>query len=282
MFKKILAAVAFLACGTAYAFHPQTGTWVVTSELDGKPGRGMALDVQNDTLLMQMYAYENDGRPTFYFSAGQLKDDVYQGALTSYRGGRSFGSEPRSGVEASRPGNVSIRFTSGTTGFITFPGEPEIAISRYNYGYPAVPSSLKGAWALTSLGSEGVLADVIDLVQQASATEGGNGLMVTANGMSGCEHQVRGSLAGTVLCVKINTSGQLLRSYLFTYSINDGEGFSSARGNGAEQLLVVKRLTDSMGKGTGIVYKSEEAEVPVHPALQEQLARVAQEAAQQQ
>lgn len=262
MFKKTLAAAILLGCGLAQAFMPQSGSWVVNSELDGKPGRGMVVDAQNGTVALQMYAYENDGRPTFFLAAGPLVSNRFSGPLTRYSGGRYFGSGPRSGVEAGSPGQVSVRFTSGISGFITFPGEPEVAISRFNFGYPAVASSLRGMWTLTSFGSEGVFSEVVNMQLQTPATANGNGLMETADRLFGCEHQTRGNLAGGVLCVKITSSGQLLRSYYFVYSVNEGEGSSRTNGTRPEQVLVVKRLLDPQGVGTGIVYA---ADAPVDP-----------------
>jgi len=86
--------------------------------------------------------------------------------------------------------------------------------------------------------------------------------METADRLFGCEHQIRGNLAGGVLCVKITSSGQLLRSYYFVYSVNEGEGSSRTNGTRPEQVLVVKRLLDPKGVGTGIVYA---ADAPVDP-----------------
>ena len=43
MLKKIIFAGAMFAAGVAHAFTPQTGTWVVDAELNGKPGRGFGL-----------------------------------------------------------------------------------------------------------------------------------------------------------------------------------------------------------------------------------------------
>jgi len=261
MFKKVIAVAALASAGLAHAFMPQNGTWVVTSEVNGKPGRGLAMDAQNGTLVMQMYAYESNGQSSFYLASGPLTGDSFTGPLTRYSGGRYFGSGPRSGVEAGTPGNVSIRFTSGTTGFITFPGESEVAISRFNFGYPAEVQSLKGLWTFTSLGSEGVVADAAVLSVQTAGTSGGNGIMQSADNQFGCEHQTSGSLAGGVLCVKINAAGtQLLRSYYFLYSVNEGEGISNAYGSGTSQTLTVQRLTTPQGVGTGIYYKSAAAE----------------------
>ncbi|AVP56601.1 hypothetical protein C7H73_02180 [Pulveribacter suum] len=158
------------------------------------------MDAQNGTLVVQMYAYESNGQPTFYLASGALQNDRFSAPLMRYSGGRYFGSGPRSGAEAGSPGNVNVRFTSGTTGFITFPNEPEVAISRFNFGYAFAPASLKGIWTLTSFGSEGMLADAVEFTRLEDATANGNGIMVSPNGLFGCEHQVRGQLAGGVLC----------------------------------------------------------------------------------
>ena len=42
-------------------FTPQAGTWVIDAELDGKPGRGLAIDVQGNTVVLQVYGYEANG-----------------------------------------------------------------------------------------------------------------------------------------------------------------------------------------------------------------------------
>lgn len=220
--KKLMTAALLCSAGMAYAFMPQAGTWVVTSEVDGKPGRGLAIDVQNDTLLMQMYAYEASGQPTFYLAVGQVSDSRTTTPLTRYTGGRHFGSGAQSGAAAGSPGNVSIRFTSGTTGFITFPNEPEKAISRFNFGYAAQPASLKGFWVFNSIGNEGAQTDVVELAATAGASNTGNGAMITRDGLFGCEHQVSGNLAGDVLCVKVNAQGVLQRAYILQYMLHPG------------------------------------------------------------
>lgn len=257
-FKKWVAAALFMSAGLVHAFAPQAGTWVVTSEVDGKPGRGFGIDVQNTTLVMQMYAYESTGASTFYLAVGDVVDNKVNTALTKYTGGRSFGSGARSGVSAGSPGNVNIRFTSGTTGFITFPNEAEVAIGRFNFGYGAVSESLRGFWTFNSIGSEGLQSDLVQLTKNQGATANGNGLLSDANGLFGCEHQVRGTLAGNVMCVKINQSGQLLRSYLFVYSVNEGEGYSQISSTSTQQMLQIRRLTTPAGVGTGLVYKDSE------------------------
>lgn len=258
MFKKILAVAALMGAGLVHAFSPQAGTWIVTSEMDGKPGRGFGIDVQNTTLVMQMYAYESSGQPTFYLAVGDVVDNKVTAPLNKYSGGRFFGSGARSGTATGSAGNVSVRFTTGTTGFITFPNEPEVAISRFNFGYGAVAESLRGFWTLNSIGSEGLQSDLVEFNTSLAPTANGNGLMSNTAQTFGCEQQVRGALSGNVVCVKINSSNQLVRSYVFVYSVNEGEGYSVGSASSSQQSLYIRRLTTPKGVGTGLFYKDAE------------------------
>lgn len=255
-----------VSAGLAQAFAPQSGTWIVGSEENGQPGRGLSIDVQNNTFVMQMYGYEGSGQPTFYLAVGNVADDTVTAPLNQYSGGRFFGSGPRSGAPTGSPGNVTVRFTSGTTGFITFPNEGEVAINRFNFGYAPIADSLRGFWTFNSIGSEGLQSDLVELRIAQGGTDTGNGLMSDASGRFGCEHQVRGTLAGNVLCVKVNSSGQLLRGYVLVYSVNEGEGYSIASANSTRQMLSVRRITTPNGQGTGLIYKDAEVAEASDPA----------------
>ncbi len=276
MFKKIITVAALLGAGWVHAFMPQTGTWVVTSELDGKPGRGLAIDVQNDVFVLQMYAYENNGHPTFYLATGRLVDNQVSAPLMRYAGGRHLGSGPLSGQEAGNAGTAQFRFTSGVTGFVTLPGETEKAIARFNFGYPFAAPSLRGIWNFTSLGPLGLTAEVANLTVSGPATNTGNGIVASSDGLFGCEHQTSGNAAGGVLCVRLNAQGQLQRGYLFVYSVNEGEGYLlNASGSMTEQLVSVRRLTTPSTIGTGIVFKEAEQSQPDTTLLEQALSDLA-------
>lgn len=275
MLKKIIYVILSFGATIAQAFAPQAGGWAVNAEFDGRPGRGMTIDVQNDTIALQVFAYESNGQATFYLGAGRLGSDGKANlSLMRYSGGRFFGSAPRSAQEIGGAGVAMVRFTSGVDGFITFPGESEKAISRFNFGYAAVPESLRGIWTLNSIGSEGLQSDLVELVVNQGATTNGNGLVANTSDTFGCEHQLRGDLSGKVLCVKINSRGQLLRSYIFVYSVNEGEGFSSASATSTQQLLSIRRLTTPKGIGTGLVVKSNEQGVNNSSALLQHIDKI--------
>lgn len=130
----ILASVLAVSCTATWAarsFTPQAGTWAITEELDGKPGRGLAIDVQGNTFFMQVFGYEQNGDATFYMATGQLDGDSITVPLMQYQGGRSFGSDARDAQELGSPGNVTVSFSNGLQGTVQFPGEPARAIQRF-------------------------------------------------------------------------------------------------------------------------------------------------------
>ncbi|WP_148293216.1 choice-of-anchor P family protein [Comamonas sp. B-9] len=135
----------------------QSGTWIIKDELNGEPGRGMGIDIQDGVLFMQVYNYRATGAPTFHTALGSLHDNTVTAPLYYYEGGRFFGSEQRDGHEAGSPGNVVITFTSRTTGTIQFPGEPTKVMQRFDYeGTPAGVFSdpaFVDRWAMVELNS---------------------------------------------------------------------------------------------------------------------------------
>ncbi|WP_395026507.1 hypothetical protein [Comamonas odontotermitis] len=123
-----------LAQAEQRSFTPQAGTWVVSAEVNGKPGRGLAIDVQEDTFFMQVYNYKANGEATFHTALGELKGNTVTAPLTHYEGGHYFGSGPLTAHEAGNAGDVTITFTSGLRGTVQFPGEETVAIERFLAG----------------------------------------------------------------------------------------------------------------------------------------------------
>ena len=126
-----LAALSGAASWAARDFTPQAGTWVINQEVDGKPGRGLAIDVQGNTFFMQVFGYEKNGDATFYTATGHMDGTAVTAPLMRYQGGRSFGSEARDAKEDANLGNVTVSFTSGLKGTVQFPGEPAVEIRRF-------------------------------------------------------------------------------------------------------------------------------------------------------
>ena len=137
-FAHIVAAAGFILAGVlplhaGPLFDVQNGTWVVTEEVNGQPGRGMAMDVQDGILVVQVYNYEKSGQPTFHLTSGAIVEGKFTGTLMKYRGGRYFGSGPLEAVPDGSAGDVEIQFSTATSGTIQLPGEPPVPISRFKF-----------------------------------------------------------------------------------------------------------------------------------------------------
>ena len=134
-----MASLALLGSAGAHAardFTPQAGTWVVSEELNGKPGRGLVIDVQGNTFFMQVFGYEKNGDATFYTATGQMDGNGVTAPLMRYQGGRSFGGGARDAVEDKSLGDVTVSFSNGLKGTVQFPGEPAADIERFLYNDP--------------------------------------------------------------------------------------------------------------------------------------------------
>ena len=160
LFRSSLLASALALLGSPPAqaasdFTPLPGTWIVSAEQDGKPGRGMAIDVQDGILVMQVYNYRANGSPSFHLAVGSIDGNQVSAPLKSYRGGRYFGSGPLSGVEESDAGEVRIEFTSATQAQLRFPGEPTVAIQRFRFENTAASALPSAYWLLSMQDSTG-------------------------------------------------------------------------------------------------------------------------------
>lgn len=245
MFKKWLLCVALLSTAIAHAFTPQSGSWVIDDELDGKPGRGMTLDVQNTTMVMTMYAYETNGQPTFYVGAGTYSNGAGSVTLQRYAGGVFLGStSPMSATGTGSPGAVAFQFTSGTKGTMTLPGEPPKAITRYEFGYASFRDSLIGSWVFsvhndTENGENRGASEIIFLGSAGHTFVGNSGLYIK------CDNPSTGTYAGYVACARTDNTGRLLKTYYFKVSGDIGEGFVEGDSNGTN--LYLRRLKKSLG-----------------------------------
>ncbi len=127
----VVATATLSSAWAARDFTPQAGTWIISEELDGKPGRGLAIDVQGNTFFMQVFGYEKNGDATFYTATGQMDGNTVTAPLMRYQDGRSFGGDARDAVEDGSPGAVTVSFANGMQGTVQFPGEQAVAIQRF-------------------------------------------------------------------------------------------------------------------------------------------------------
>lgn len=127
---------------------PQIGTWAIDEEVNGKPGRGFQIDVQNDVLVLYFYGYEQTGESTYWLAAGRIPDgsDELSADLGEYEGGMAFGDPIKNATYLGSRGKLTIRFTNRTEGEICLPNESCKAISPFNFGFEKSAYDLLGSW----------------------------------------------------------------------------------------------------------------------------------------
>ena len=247
----VFAALTALA-STAQAFMPATGIWGIDSEMNGTPGRGFNIEVENEVMVFTYYGYRADGSSVFYLAAGAVTNNVFTAALTDYRGGTPIGASYRSATAQGSAGNVSIRFSNGLKGVLTLPGESPKAVSKFSFGYASTAQGLLGSYLFAYVSPTARLVDYYTLSRITGlSTANGNGLVTDATTTFSCENMVSGSLAGNTVCLE-STNNLLDDQYFFKMSGDRGAGFGSWMSAGATFAVNVLRTATVTGRQTGI------------------------------
>ena len=158
MRAAILALIAaFSLAPAANAYTPETGPWVSPNF-----GAGIYLELQDDVLLLTIYAGDAQGYPIFYTAAGRLDGNaLFRGRLIRYDNLQCIGCTPVPPPdEFDDVGWVRIEFNpnDNTKGELTWPNGSKIPITRFMYGYqrdsdPATltndTAKMLGEWNIT-------------------------------------------------------------------------------------------------------------------------------------
>lgn len=252
--RALTAAVALLVTGASHALMPAPGLWGVSAELNGSPGRGFQIEVENEVLVLSYYGYRADGSSVFYNAVGPISNNRFSAPLVEYRGGTPLGASFRNGAENGSPGTVTLDFRTGKSGTITLPGESPKAVVKFSFGYAPTPEGLFGTYLLTYIGPTFINSAFYSLTRSlGSGTSTGSGLAVNPAGNFGCENQTTGALAGIVLCVEANNSPND-DYYYFRMSGDRGAGIGTwkAVAQTVSYSLFVTRTHSRTGRTTGI------------------------------
>jgi streptogramin lyase len=109
---------------------PESGLWWAPSE----GGRGFAIEVQGNSLLLTGYMYDSAGKPIWYAAGpnAMLAPTAYAGTWEQFGNGQTLtGSYIQSSVVNFSVGPVSVQFSTTTSGVLTFPDGRQVAIQRF-------------------------------------------------------------------------------------------------------------------------------------------------------
>jgi hypothetical protein len=117
---------------TSVPFQVESGLWGIDAELvTGEPGRGFQLVYQGNTLVLTYFGYTESGESVFYQASGPVAENAFQGELLEFVGGTVIGGDYRPAVLSGTAGQVTLTFTSSSTGTIQLPGEPVYDVSLF-------------------------------------------------------------------------------------------------------------------------------------------------------
>lgn len=126
---------------------PTTGLWWNPNE----GGRGYNIDIQNNTMVVTTFIYQQNGAPIWYLSAGTFDQNtgVFNSSYDSYSDGQCFGCAYLSPtVHSSAGGPMTIAFHNNVTATLYYPGG-SVNIVKYLYGFSSPVSVLKGEWSFS-------------------------------------------------------------------------------------------------------------------------------------
>lgn len=125
----VFAFVLTALSSQALAITPKAGIWWNPSE----SGRGYSIDVNGNTLVMAVYAYNTTGAAQWYLAVGSLTNNgtQWQGTLDKYTNGPCMGCTFSPNQVVGNDGIVSIAFTSDTSGVLTMPNGTKSNIQTF-------------------------------------------------------------------------------------------------------------------------------------------------------
>jgi len=250
--RNLLVALFTLVVSlSASAFMPAGGLWVVNNEVDGKPGRGFTIEVENEIMVFTYYGYRHDGTAVFYQAAGSVTNNMFSAGLQEYAGGTVLGGSTTDAHVTGGPGTVSMTFYSGLNGTITLPGESPKAIAKFEFGYSTDPRSLLGTWLMVVPALGTVVGNYETLTTVGVASSTGTGTVVNAARNFVCESQISGAAAGDIICSQVPLqAGAMMYGFRMAGDRGEGQGGAWDAASGSHAFIL--RTATASGAGTGV------------------------------
>lgn len=216
--RKLILALSLLAVAVgAHAFEPLNGNWWNPAE----SGRDFNIDIQANTLVLTFYSYNPDGSVQWYLAAGPMTNDRhdFSATLQKYQGGQCLtcvysGPPDLTGND----GTISLHFADQMHATASLPGGRTTQLTPINFGYGDPPQGLLGEWVFDENVNGSWFVSHYNLTETVAGTAG----TATAGGMAfdrvnraGCAYQDSGQLAGYVVCVSLDSSGNTTDEYVF-------------------------------------------------------------------
>lgn len=145
--RKLIFLMMFFACGAAQCATtmPESGIWWNSAE----NGRGFVIEIQDNTVFMGTFLYDQNGNATWYSAAGPMATSTrFTAKLQGYQGGQCITCPYSAPTPVGDVGDITVDFTSANTATVTWVGGVT-SIQRFDFaGLSVSPNSLLGEWAI--------------------------------------------------------------------------------------------------------------------------------------
>jgi hypothetical protein len=168
---KTIAAILLIASATSvHAFLPTTGLWYNGNE----SGRGFNIEIQNSTMVVASYVFDDTGQQIWYTSSGTYSEATrtFSATFDGYSGGQCLGcsySKPAATVAAG--GNVRIIFSDAENGTLYFP-HGSTPIHHLNYAYANKTDYFLGEWQFSFNTSGAISSQWVVFNRHFTGTDG--------------------------------------------------------------------------------------------------------------
>jgi|GEM_PF-1328918 len=129
-------------------FTPESGWWWNPTE----GGRGFAIEIQNNSMFMASFLYDDAGNPVWNVSTGPMASpNQFVGDWLQYANGQSLtGSYKSPQVVNAKAGQVRVNFSDSTHATMTLPNGRIIPLERFTIGYQSPLLTIPPAKLLSS------------------------------------------------------------------------------------------------------------------------------------
>lgn len=114
--------------------EPYEGMWIPWFE----PGSGLVIDQQDDTLIVTIFTYDDEGNPVWYLASGPIERGVFEAEALRFQNGACLNCEWQT-AEPHSPETIRLEFIAHTLAWMTWRGEA-VPIRTFPFDVPMYSS----------------------------------------------------------------------------------------------------------------------------------------------
>lgn len=246
--QLFFSVMMLVSANSALAFSPENGWWWNPQE----SGRGFNLEIQNNTIFVATFIYDNTGDAVWYSGSGTLNaDNTATLDLFEFANGQCVQCSFKTPDLIGTAETVTIRFLTGSTAELDW-SNGTVAIQRFNFNLgESWQKQLLGEWVFVSGTSvlpiytgDRITFDGLEqtdtLIVKGHRSGNGNAKISVFDAVES-NNSIRGFTRSGLMLTNTST----LRAYAFDFSgLNKIEGITADVATDATEQEITQALTN--------------------------------------